>query len=740
MKTLLVPAIFVLLCQSSFAQEATKKKDTIHILKEVTVNSDVIVGSKFKAKNRAGSTSFISPADLKTFHYADVSRILAKIPGVTVQEEDGFGLRPNIGMRGTNPNRSEKITFMEDGILIAPAPYAAPAAYYFPTTTRMQAFEILKGGSQIQYGPYTTSGAINMVSTQIPSKFTGNITATYGNYNTKRTYMNIGDNFNNFAYLVEYNNRNSDGFKKIDFSSKNTGFQGNDYVAKFRINTDFDAKIYQSLTFKLQYSEDTDNETYLGLTDADFKADPYRRYLGSNEDYIDTEHFQIMATHYIKPSKNLTFTTKAYRNTFARNWYKLDGVNLGTSTISINNILENPVKYTAEYNSITGASNTIANALRVKANNRTYEAQGIQTVGNFKLEKNAFTHEIEFGIRYHEDYEDRYQWVDGYAINNKAMNRTNAGVAGTDANRITSANAIASHVLYNLSFDKFTLSPGIRYENIDLKSLDYGKSDVNRTGTNQIISNNNVGVWIPGIGILYDINQFYNVFASVHKGFSPPGAKSGEDAENSINTEIGFRMHKNAFSGELIYYYNDFSNLQGSDNMSGGGSGTGDLFNAGEAIVNGIELAATYDFLYNNSNQFKLPVTLSYTYTDTKLESTFASPIWGNVVPGDEIPYIPKNQLSLMADFEFNKFQFAVGYRFVDAFRTKAGQGTIPANYKVDSYSVFDTSTKYFLSKNVSFMVNVINLFDAENAVSRVPAGLRPAHPFGINAGISAHF
>ncbi len=740
MKPLLVSALLLLLCQSGLTQETNKKKDTIHNLKEITVNSDVIVGSKFKAKNRAGSTSFISPADLKTFHYADVSRILAKIPGVTVQEEDGFGLRPNIGMRGTNPNRSEKITLMEDGILIAPAPYAAPAAYYFPTTTRMQAFEIIKGGSQIQYGPYTTSGAINMVSSQIPSKFTGNFTATYGNYNTKRTYMNIGDNYKNFAYLVEYNNRNSDGFKKIDYSSKKTGFEGNDYVAKFRINTDFDAKIYQSLTVKLQYSEDKDNETYLGLTDADFKADPYRRYLGSNEDNIDTEHFQMMATHYIKPIKNVSFTTKAYRNTFARNWYKLDGVNLGTSTVSINNILENPVKYTAEYNAITGASNTIANALRVKANNREYEAQGIQTVGNFKLEKNAFTHEIEFGIRYHEDYEDRFQWVDGFAVNNKVLNRTNAGIPGTDANRITSATAIASHILYNLSYDKFTVSPGIRYENIDLKSLDYGKSDINRTGANLITEKNNVGVWIPGIGILYDINQFYNVFASIHKGFSPPGAKAGEDAENSINTEIGFRMHKNAFSGEIIYYYNNFSNLQGSDNMSGGGSGTGDLFNAGEAVVNGIELAATYDFLYNNTNQFRLPITLSYTYTDTELESTFSSPIWGNVVPGDEIPYIPKNQISIMADFEFNKFQFAMGYRFVDAFRTKAGQGTIPENYKVDSYSVFDTSAKYFLSKKVSFMVNVINLFDAENAVSRVPAGLRPAHPFGINAGISAHF
>lgn len=173
----------------AFAQErelSKTQKDSIESLNEVIITTDAIVGSKFKAKNKAGSTYFISPKELKTFNYDDVSRILRTVPGVTIQEEDGFGLRPNIGMRGTSPNRSEKITMMEDGVLIAPAPYSAPAAYYFPTVNRMQSFEILKGGSQIQYGPYTTGGAINMVSTQIPNRFSGRVIASIGSFNTKK--------------------------------------------------------------------------------------------------------------------------------------------------------------------------------------------------------------------------------------------------------------------------------------------------------------------------------------------------------------------------------------------------------------------------------------------------------------------------------------------------------------------------------------------------------------------------
>lgn len=734
-------AFAILITSGVSAQEkalSNAQKDSIESLKEIVINTDAIVGSKFKAKNRAGSTYFISPKELKAFNYDDMSRILRTVPGITIQEEDGFGLRPNIGMRGTSPNRSEKITLMEDGVLIAPAPYAAPAAYYFPTVNRMQSFEILKGGSQIQYGPYTTGGAINMVSTQIPNQFSGRVIASIGSFNTKKTYVNLGDDHVNYGYILEYNNRNSDGFKKIDNSTKTTGFQGNDYVAKFRINTNADAKVYQSLMAKVQYSEDLANETYLGLTDADYANNAYRRYVGSNEDYIESEHKQIMLTHLIKPSTNFSITTKAYKNNFSRNWYKIDALKLGASKVSINNILTDPTTYNAEYRALTGQDNTIDNALLVKANNRKYGAEGIQSVANYRFETGKTKHDIDFGIRYHEDYEDRFQWVDGYKIQNSVMNRTSNGTPGTDANAIVEAQAVAAHVLYNLHFDNFTFTPGLRYEDIKLTSSNYGSNDITRAGTNLVRATNKINVWIPGMGVLYKINDDYNVFTSVHKGFSPPGAKVGEDAENSINTEVGFRFRKNALQGEIIAYYNNFSNLQGSDSMSGGGTGTGDLFNAGAAIVKGIEFLATYDIIDNREKDFKLPVTISYTLTDTELKNNFNSSIWGAVKSGDEIPYIAKNQFAITTAFETEKFSLALSGKYVDAFRTLAGTGSIPAKNKVGSNFIVDFSARYHLNQHISLMGNIMNIMDKEYAVSRVPAGLRPGQPFGINFGIMA--
>ncbi|MBP6001394.1 MAG: TonB-dependent receptor plug domain-containing protein, partial [Flavobacterium sp.] len=150
-----IVTLLLMLSSTVNAQDQKKEahKDSINNLKEVMISGSQIIGSKFEATNKTGSASFISAADLQKFNYTDINRVLRTVTGVSVYEEDGFGLRPNISLRGTSPDRSAKITLMEDNVLIAPAPYSAPAAYYFPAVARMNAVEILKGSSQIQYGP-----------------------------------------------------------------------------------------------------------------------------------------------------------------------------------------------------------------------------------------------------------------------------------------------------------------------------------------------------------------------------------------------------------------------------------------------------------------------------------------------------------------------------------------------------------------------------------------------------------
>lgn len=737
---LTVFSIMLLTTNLGLSQESNDGKDSTvlktEILNEVIVNGSAILGSKFEAMNRTGSANYISAKELQKFSYNDINRILRNVPGVNIYEEDGFGLRPNISLRGTSPERSAKINLMEDGVLIAPAPYSAPAAYYFPTIARMQAVEVLKGSSQVQYGPNTTGGAINMISTRIPDRFTGRATLSAGNFNSKNTQIVIGDSFKNFGFVSEYYNYNSDGFKNID-GGGNTGFDKSDYLAKFRMNTDEGAKVYQSLLFKIQFSEERANETYLGLTDADFNENPYRRYRASSEDVMDAEHQQYQLTHFLKLSQALSITTTGYVNKFKRNWYKLNDVNLG-ERVGINNVLADPETYAMEYNSLLGNTDTPEDVFGIKANNRRYTSQGIQSIARLRWGAD-WLQSLELGIRYHEDEEDRFQWVDRYGFQNNELIRTTVGIKGADANRIGNAKAIAAHTLYKLNLGRFTLTPGIRYENITLGRINYGTNDATRSGTDLSERENQVDVWIPGIGANYTFTENLSVFGGVHKGFSPPGNTEGQDAESSINYELGTRFNYHGIQGEVVGYYNDYQNLLGSDLAATGGTGSLDQFNAGEVRVSGVEVSLNYNLLNNSSEKVRLPLTFNYTLTDTEFLSSFdsANAIFGEVSVGDEIPYIAKNQFNLNLGLKHKKFAVDLGARYIDAFRTQAGTGTIPTNLRVDSNFVVDMSGRYFYNSHFTFSFNIINLFDTTYAVSRVPAGLRPGHPFGVNFSIT---
>ncbi|WP_179343490.1 TonB-dependent receptor family protein [Winogradskyella ursingii] len=735
--------LFILQFTYIWGQTNPQKEDTIQQkterLKEVIISANTILGSKFEIKNKTGSASYISEEDLKKFSYTNINRVLQTVPGINIYEEDGFGLRPNISLRGTSPERSAKINLMEDGVLIAPAPYSAPAAYYFPTIGRMQAVEILKGSSQIQYGPNTTGGAINMISSRIPDEFSGRASIAAGNYGSRNTQLVIGDSYQNFGFVTDYFNYSSDGFKDLD-GDGNTGFDKSDYLAKFRVNSNLDAEMYQSLTFKIQYSEEEANETYLGLTDEDFEENPYRRYRASSEDVMNAEHQQYQLTHFIQVSPSLNISTTGYLNKFKRNWYKLTDVNLG-ERVSINSILSSPQDYPLEYQTILGNEDTQDDVMGIKANNRTYTSNGAQSIAKLRW-GSGWLQTLEAGIRYHEDNEDRFQWVDRYAFENQELIRTTVGEKGADANRISSAKALAAHLLYTLKIENLTLTPGLRYENITLTRTDYGTSDPNRTGEDIAIRENNVDVWIPGIGANYRFNNHISVFGGIHKGFSPPSNTPGQNAEESINYELGSRFGFKGFSGELVGFYNDYQNLLGSDLAATGGTGSLDQFNAGEVRVSGIELLLNYNLLYNTSGKFKLPISISYTLTDTEFLTSFDSneDIYGVVTKGDEIPYIAKNQLNATLGLQHKKFEVNLNSRYTGAFRTKAGSGQIPENFKVDSNFIVDLSAHYFLNENFTLSTNIINLFDSEYAVSRVPAGLRPGHPFGFNAGLQFSF
>ena len=605
----------------------------------------------------------------------------------------------------------------------------------------MEAIEVLKGSSQVQYGPFTTGGAINLVSTPIPNCFSGKANISYGSKNTFKLHTSVGSSWKHFGYMVEYLRYQSDGFKKYeDHAAK--GFKRNDIIAKIRVKTDHVKGVNHALELKFGYADENSDETYVGLSADDFKKTPFLRYPGSQMDKLKTDHRQWVATYLLTFSNKLKITTNAYYNYFHRNWYKLNDVRAGITSKekrSIADVLVDPETNIRYFDILTGKTDREEEALLVRANNRTYRSRGIQTRAEYRFNLNEFYFDLEFGLRYHADEEDRFQWDDSYSMKNKKMVLFMEGIHGTNANRVTSANALAGYLLAKLRYDAWTVTAGLRYEDVDLLKKDYTKEDLARSGKVRIETPNHARVLIPGVGLHYQLMPAASVFFGIHKGFAPPSAELYQKPESSVNMELGTRVAIGNFRAELIGFYNNYSNMLGSDLAASGGAGTLEQFNVGEARVKGAEFLVQYQPLPKNCN-VRLPLQVSYTYTDTEIRNSFESHSWGNVVRGDEIPYIFKHALNMQLGIECKWFYANIGARYNSDMRTSPGQGTIAEREKVPANLIFDASLNVFVNKYLTVRLNAINLTNRVYLTSRHPAGLRAGHPFGIYAGANVQF
>lgn len=744
MQSLLYSYVATTLCLSAIAANAHAQSDNSNALNAVDIMT--VIGTKMNANDISGSVVFIGPEELAKQSYTDINRVLLTVPGVNIQEEDGYGLRPNIGMRGSGGERSNKIVIMEDGVLMAPAPYSSPAAYYFPMTARMNAVEITKGPATVGYGPNTTAGAIHFFSTPIPDEASAKIRLFVSDQNRVQAHAWAGTRFDAGAFdvgvLLETYQDRAEGFKKI--ARGNTGFDIGDYVGKLGLYTK-DGR--HSLEFKYQRKNEISDETYLGLSDADFALTPYTRYAASQLDQMDNVHEIFQLTHSFNLNDNWSVTTIVYRTEFARNWYKLQDLPGGRSgCTNLSTILTNTAACDQELAILQGEQNSVDDVLRIRANNRAYYAQGIQTALGGRINIGRVQHDLVISARLHKDQVDRFQYQNRYRMDGGALVLTRANAPGTQANRLSDASALALYVEDRMDFGRLGVTAGLRFETVDSQQTRWSGPGRD-TLTISRERSNSYDVWLPALSAKYDLTDALSVLGGVHRGFAAPSVGSPDDVspEESTVFEGGLRyLGGQGMKLEAIGFFNDYSNMLGdcTNFATCQGGDIGDSNNAGEVNVIGLEVSGSVDLADIWAAQNSIPVSVSYSYTDTEFQNSFESDFdaWGNVLVGDELPYVPKNQLTISAGYITDNWGVNTLVNFVSKTRTRAGQGNIAAGDLIDGRTIVDASAYYALTDSVKLRIKAENLLDKIYAAARFPAGLRPGKPREVFAGVEIKF
>jgi len=704
-----------------------------------------IIGSDIAARNVPGGATVITEQDLEQFEFTDIQRVLRQVPGVSIQVEDGFGLRPNISIRGTPTDRSARITLLEDGVPIAPAPYSAPAAYYFPTTGRMQGIEVLKGPAAILEGPYTTGGAINLKSTRIPDSQRGQTTLEAGSHGHLRGHAWYGASLEQFGYVFEGHEWRSNGFQEIDRSNRDTGLDKSDYMARFRINTRRDREDYHALELKVQYADETSEQTYFGLTDADFDADPNRRYGLSERDQFDSEHEQIILSYTGTFGDSIQLRGSAYYNEFARNWFKTEGIDFGGSPsaqeFSRTSWL-NVIQAINRGNSLGGLTpdelqgildgtrDTAEGSIELRNNDREYESKGIQGEATIAFETGPLSHSLRVGLRYHEDEEDRLQRLETYSQINGNLVLDDFGVLGNAGNRVEEAEALAAWIYDTIEIGRLSVSPGVRIEDMELSRRRWetriGRTDdpSARTDSNlRSTRKNDLTVVLPGVGVRYALTPEINLIFGVHEGFSAPSSDPDTDEEESTNWEAGFRYNGALGSLEVIGFYNDFENLVGVCTASSGANcEVGEVFRGDAARTRGFETRLAADL--SPTSTFGLPFEATWTYSDAEFRSDLAdSNFFGDAEKGDPIPYIPDNQIYVSQGVVWQRWQAYLSVNHVDEVCTFASCGPFE---RTDNLTTIDASLHFNLTPRVQIYGLGQNLNDEDGIAGRQPRGARP--------------
>lgn len=659
-----------------------------------------------------GGVTVLDRQLLESARVFTTSEALRKAPGITVRDEEGFGLRPNIGFRGTNPTRSSKVLLLEDGLPVTYAPYGDNATYYHPPVERFESIEILKGSGQIAYGPVTVGGVVNYLTPPPPATPTVSLALTTGTSGYRNAHLSFGGTWGRTGAIVDMMRKEGDGARENTFSEL----------------SDVNAKVVhsisaaQSLTLRANYYAEDSVVTYSGMRQSEYESNPRQNPFAHDAFYGD--RYGASLAHRIRIREGFDVTTSLYGSFFKRDWWR-QASNSGQRP----NDASDP-----KCAGMANLHTTCGNEGRL----REYRTWGVEPRAVWSTATLGLPSEVQFGVRAHVESQERIQ------MNGETPEARSGKVVENNARDNV---AFAAFVQDRVTVGRLAITPGVRFERVA-----YERRNRLANGGLGAAGNTTLTQVVPGLGLAWTAGET-TIFGGIHRGFAPPrtedivtnaGGVVDLDPELSWNTELGVRTSPRAgLSAEATLFRVDYENQIVPASVAGGIGAT--LTNGGETTHEGIELGGRIDSAALLGTPHNAYATLAYTELWT---ATFAGDRMSSIpgathvsVSGNRLPYAPERSLTaglgylLPRGIEMFVEAVHVSDQFGDDLNTVAptadGQrGLIPAHTLWNA-----TLNVEAASMRSTFFISVKNALDALYIVDRT-RGVLPGMPRTVQVGM----
>jgi Fe(3+) dicitrate transport protein len=685
------------------------------LTEDVLVLGHEVAGSHERLRRLPGSVDIVERETLEQSRVLTTNEALRKIAGVHVRDEEGLGLRPNIGIRGLNPTRSNKVLLLEDGIPLTYAPYGDNASYYHPPIERFERIEVLKGGAQIAYGPQTIAGLVNYITPTPPTRSAGSVSLAGGNRDYFNGHGNYGNTIGRTGFLLDYMRKQGDGARENIHSKLN----------------DVNGKLVQTVganqawTFRGNYYSEDSNITYSGLREDEYRANP--RGNPFQNDFFFIDRYATSATHAYTLTGDAALTTNVYFSSFRRHWWRQS-----SNSAQRPNDASDPA-----CGGMANLNTTCGNEGRL----RQYYTWGVEPRLRVHHRLFGVASEADLGVRLHFERQNRRQ-----ENGDTPVARSGALV---ESNRRLNQ-AYSTFAQNRFLVGGWTLTPGVRLEHVRFERTNHlANAGAGATGTTELTQ------VIPGFGVSYTAGERVTLFGGVHRGFAPPrtedvitnqGGVVDLDPELSWNSELGVRTTvAQGLRLDGTFFRMDYENQIVPASLAGGTGAT--LTNGGATLHQGLEVSARVDTaaLLDSVHNTYLRVAYMYApiarFTGVRFSGI---PGFQNVsVSGNRLPYAPEQLLTI-----------GVGYAhpsgldvMVEAVRTSDQFGDdlnavapTPDGQRglIPGYAVWNTAANYDFGRATVFLT-VKNLLDDLFIVDRA-RGILPGSPRLVQAGLKVRF
>ena len=643
-------------------------------------------------------------------------QIYNQIPGLNIYQNDDAGLQLNIGGRGLDPNRTSNFNTRQNGYDISADALGYPESYYTPPAEGLSEIQILRGAASLQYGTQF-GGLINFIMKKpnAEKKLELITRNTVGSNNLYTNFTSLSSKGKKLSYYGYVNYKKGDGFRiNSSFESFNT-FQFIEY--KFNDKTSLSSEITY-LTYLAQQAG--------GLSDNMFKTDPFQSNRSRNWFEVDWLLYNLKYKKELSQNTNFTFSffgLEAKRNSLGFRTNRVSQVDSGQ-----------------ERDLIKGDFSNFGFESRLLTNYKAFEKKSYFLIGLKYYNSNSSSIQgpgsngSDANFNFQNSLYPNYTNQSNYTYPNKNV-------------------ALFGENIFYLS-DKFSITPGFRYENIVTKSDGFYRK-INLDGAGNVIFNEKYdeldvkkrNFLLLGLGISYKPNRNIEMYTNISENYrsvtfadisiiNPAYAVNPDiDDEKGYTFDFGFRGNINR---KISYDTNIFLLLYEDrigfvQKVFPDGNVKSERGNVGNARINGIESLFDFDLneiLFKN-NDIDFNYFINYSYIQSEyLESDQVG------IEGNSVEFVPNHNLKTGLKFGYKNLSFNFQYSFISKQFTDSsnalGGNLSGVIGEIPSYSLADISLSYKI-KYLSFETGVNNLLNEEYFTRRATGypgpGIIPSAP-----------